>query len=1142
MAFYGPEQVAALKERADLVQLFSTYTEPKKSGSEFNAKCCFHPDKTASLRIYQEKQDYHCYGCGAHGDAITLVMEKEGLDFQGAIERLARIVQFPLKDQAAGQSIPVDVEARLRHVMEWSSAFCETALWSPAGTDALRYLRDVRKLTDETIRRHRIGWAPGANAMMRAAVAAGLRPEDLHSADITSKNETGGVFDTFRRRVTIPIVDNQSRVVAFTARLLPSDEAKAKEQGHSVGKYINSRETPLYRKGAGVFNRARAKSSVRHMRRLMVMEGALDVIAADQAGLPACVAPLGTALTSEQASEIALIAGKAPIYVTMDGDAPGLVSAGKAVPLLLSTGCAVRMVVLPIGNDPSELLVEVATDETTKLWADAVDKASTGFTWWLAYLCPDPAAIDSQTVLAYVDEAFAKVLIPLPDPELRESYRDQIAAHMGLKAATLRRRLERRLKVTDPDTDPSADGAPPTGAGGSDNPAGDDAAKVYPLNESGNARRLVDYAGHSLRYCHTWEKWLLWTGTHWMVDKTRRIVEILREAVSVTVQREMDAIGRGQARRWRRLAEWRNKQHNARALRNTLDLAAAEQCLAVVADQLDTHRHLFCVSKGTLDLRTGELLPHDRAHLITNLSPVDFVPDARSERWENFLAQMTGSNADIIGYLQRAAGYTLTGETRDEICFMLSGGGGTGKGTFTTAISSILGSYAETVKFDAFLSSSGGKNYSMAKLEKARLVVTEESKEGGQFAADVVKYVTGGTPIEVEAKYGHPFSYLPAFKVWFVTNHPPRVSDNDSGFWRRLKLVRCDQVPKEADTTFKDHLRTDAATRSAVLAWMVAGAVAYYAKGMQEPPAIRESVSEYRANQDPIQDFLEEETVWGGAMDCITSAELSRLYREWAAVNNARTIHPKALGDRLSSRGAQRGWITIASTTASRSVRGWYGLRARYERERLEENKVPAPGSAPIQHRSDGMTDGGTGDGSANGPDRALVEGVTGGAVVDSVQNAPKNTDPAPIGAAIGGAATPDPAATSQDSAPIDTEKPSVGAHDASTFSPSLNISSTSCAREKETISVSVDKPPSTAPPAQPDAFKTCDHGYHASDGPCPQCEIESRHDRGHRFGGPPSDDEDLFSDDPPREPGDDDDEPPFTNEPPPDIQPEPDL
>ncbi|USI73042.1 DNA primase [Sphingomonas morindae] len=334
-----------LRARTLLSALIGRTLKLHKAGPEYKACCPFHHEKTPSFYVNDSKQFYHCFGCGAHGDAIRWMTDQRGLPFMDAVKELADAagMALPAPDPASRER--AERAAGLQDVTAAAAAFYAQRLAAPAGAEARAYLAR-RGLDAATIAEFGLGYAPAG----RRALAEALTrfPEAmLVESGMLIRPESGETYDRFRERLIIPIADRRGRVIAFGGRILGTGEPK----------YLNSPETPLFDKGATLFNLHRAAAASRKSGRLIVVEGYLDVIALAQAGIGEAVAPLGTALTERQL-EAAWALADAPI-LCMDGDAAGrkaaVRAAERAMPLL-RPGKSLAFVTLPAGIDPDDLV------------------------------------------------------------------------------------------------------------------------------------------------------------------------------------------------------------------------------------------------------------------------------------------------------------------------------------------------------------------------------------------------------------------------------------------------------------------------------------------------------------------------------------------------------------------------------------------------------------------------------------------------------------------------------------------------------------------------------------------------------------------------------------------------------------------
>jgi DNA primase len=338
--------VEELRRRVDIVDVVSEYVQLRRSGKSFVGLCPFHNERTPSFTVSPDRQLYYCFGCGAGGTVIRFVMDIEGLTFIEAVVRLA---------ERAGLEPPAGVtETRhaasshldtLREAVELAAKLYNHILMNtPAGVQALTYLNS-RGLSRQTVATFRLGYAPArGDVLLRALARKGLSVDTLLEAGLVV--EVGGrVLDRFRDRVMIPICDERGRVVAFGGRALHSE---------AQPKYLNSPETPLFRKSTLLFNWHLARQEIRRQGQAVLLEGYMDVLSAWQAGVTTAVASLGTAFSPEHARRLRQAASR--LVIAYDGDQAGVSAAQRALETAEDAGLDVRIVTFPDGLDPDDMI------------------------------------------------------------------------------------------------------------------------------------------------------------------------------------------------------------------------------------------------------------------------------------------------------------------------------------------------------------------------------------------------------------------------------------------------------------------------------------------------------------------------------------------------------------------------------------------------------------------------------------------------------------------------------------------------------------------------------------------------------------------------------------------------------------------
>ncbi|MDW8397320.1 MAG: DNA primase [Acetobacteraceae bacterium] len=347
-----PDFLDELRARTPLPGLIGRRTRLLRSGRNWKACCPFHSEKSPSFHVYDDH--YHCFGCGAHGDAITFVMQTEGASFLEAVERLAAEAGLEVPKPSAREAERERERRDLHGVLAAAAEAFARRLFAPEGAEARAYLRR-RGVSEESIARFGLGWSgDGRGGLVAELARQGIAPEQMEQAGLLRRREDGSLAEAFFNRVMFPIRDRRGRVIGFGGRTL----------GDAQPKYVNSPETPLFAKRRSLYGLDLAREAAFRGARVVVVEGYLDVIALDQAGrggTPAFapVAPLGTALTEEQLEEIWRLSPE-PV-LCFDGDVAGARAAARAAELALprlAPERSLRLAALPAGEDPDTLVAK----------------------------------------------------------------------------------------------------------------------------------------------------------------------------------------------------------------------------------------------------------------------------------------------------------------------------------------------------------------------------------------------------------------------------------------------------------------------------------------------------------------------------------------------------------------------------------------------------------------------------------------------------------------------------------------------------------------------------------------------------------------------------------------------------------------
>jgi len=362
---YPDEVIQRVKDSADIVAVVGEYVALKKAGSSFKGLCPFHSEKTPSFVVSPSRNSFHCFGCGKGGNAITFLMEIERMPFPEALQLLAQKAGIELpKPREDARDVEKEREReRLFSLNEFAGRFFFEQLTTPAGRKAVEYLK-ARKITGETAKRFLIGFAPDAwDALKVAALKAGYGDRELLTGGLLAVNEEKGRnYDKFRDRVIFPVRNNFGKIIAFGGRAL----------GDGPGpKYLNSPETPLFKKGENLYLLDAARDAIRREGRVLVVEGYFDAVTLHQSGFVNAVATLGTALTREHAFVLKRYTPE--VVLLYDADPAGQDAAVRGFEPLLESGLRVRVLTLPDAKDPDEYLGKHPREDLEALVKDAPD-------------------------------------------------------------------------------------------------------------------------------------------------------------------------------------------------------------------------------------------------------------------------------------------------------------------------------------------------------------------------------------------------------------------------------------------------------------------------------------------------------------------------------------------------------------------------------------------------------------------------------------------------------------------------------------------------------------------------------------------------------------------------------------------------
>lgn len=413
--------------RNDIETVIGSYVTLKRAGSNYQAPCPFHSERTPSFTVFPATKSFYCFGCGAGGDVVSFIMRAENADYVEAVKILADRAGITIpedRENATGAGVP---RKRLYELNLAAAKFFRESLLDPrTGAEAMAYLRDKRGLDMATVKHFGLGYSPNSFGALTAKMhAAGFSDEELIAGFLCKKSQKSGkLFDLYRNRVIFPIIDTAGNIVAFGGRVMDGSEPK----------YLNSSDTPAFKKSRHLFalNYARKHCA----ERLILCEGYMDVIALHAAGFENAVATLGTAITSEQARVFAKYTGK--VIICYDSDKAGQNAAQKAMRLLGEVGIDVRVIKLNGAKDPDEYIKKFGADSFRK----CLDESKTGFEFKMDKILGEhDISIADEKVKASVE--ICSMIADVGNSVERDIYVQNAAGVLGVPTETVRDEVER---------------------------------------------------------------------------------------------------------------------------------------------------------------------------------------------------------------------------------------------------------------------------------------------------------------------------------------------------------------------------------------------------------------------------------------------------------------------------------------------------------------------------------------------------------------------------------------------------------------------------------------------------------------------------------------------------------------------------
>lgn len=417
-------------------------------------------------------------------------------------------------------------------------------------------------------------------------------------------------------------------------------------------------------------------------------------------------------------------------------------------------------------------------------------------------------------------------------------------------------------------------------------------------DDTGNADRFIDHFGDLARFSFIDKKWFYYNGSYWDLDLTGNVRSMVDAMVEMMKSEPVNAFGDLDLEE----VEKEFGKHIKRSRSSTGKKAVVEELkhrLTVLPNDFDKDTMLMNTENGYVDLANGVLHEHDISKMFSQQANTEFTDKIDAPEWEQFLEDIFASDFELINYVQKAVGYSLTGSTREQAMFILHGNGRNGKSLFLETISDILGTYAKTMQANSIMvKQTNGVNTDIARLKGARLVTSSEPNEGFRLDEGLLKQLTGGDKVTARKLYGDEFEFNPQFKLWLATNHKPIVRGTDDGIWRRLILVPFNvQIPDhKVDKDLKYKLQREA---SGILNWAVDGCLKWQREGLKVPSIIENASKGYRNEMDVLEGFIAD-CLSVGSGYTLPASIAYKAYKNWATDNNQYLMNSTKFGRELS--------------------------------------------------------------------------------------------------------------------------------------------------------------------------------------------------------------------------------------------------
>jgi len=411
---------------------------------------------------------------------------------------------------------------------------------------------------------------------------------------------------------------------------------------------------------------------------------------------------------------------------------------------------------------------------------------------------------------------------------------------------------------------------------------------MYRLNDLGHSKRFVDLYGSHLRYVHDWKTWMYWIGDRWIYDTTQNshvLAKTIGEEIRKEAEEYADSDDKGERKLYDQLMRAASRAEEAPMIKKILWMAQSDSRMSTVSNMYDDDPLRVNTPSGTVDLLLGGLDKHRPEDLLTQVTHKEakFNLEATCPLWLDVLNVLFHGSQELIDYVNRAAGYSLSSKMSEQCLFYCYGTGANGKSIFLNTLKNLMGGYACQAMPGTFDARGAKRSIreDLARLRGKRLVITTEMKKGEPLDAETIKSMTGGDTMVAKNIYEKPFEFDPYFKVWFAANTQMPVPEATHGMWRRLRVIPFTaKIPKEKQENFETLMWKLEREYSGILNWLIEGYAAWCERGLDPPMEVIKATADYQANQDKVGEFIALHCVTGEGLS-VTLSDIYARFKQW---------------------------------------------------------------------------------------------------------------------------------------------------------------------------------------------------------------------------------------------------------------------